>query len=347
MAAFVAIMGALTQAVRRGFASYRSLKVNNFILFIGLLVYAAIESGVEPKSAEFLMLLFGIVLLFPLSSDPLHRIPPDRLALWPLTKRQRVALRMASLGLSPVLWLTVLLSLAMKQVKLGLLLIAAAILIQSVAVMGRQAASRTPRLNLFRYVPQIPGPLGGLIRASTRELFSVLDVYVAMVLSIGGAAYLHLSAHPDPHASPVIAILVGLTLSTYAQCLFGLNLASSGMTRYRLLPLRGWQILLAKGVPFLCVLTLLAWPISPAVGLTFGMTALAVGHHPSVMIEAPQYRWRFSGSRLFPGVVQAILGIVLAFAAAQRGVAFLAVSIALYAMSLGLYGWIWERRVVN
>jgi hypothetical protein len=44
-------------------------------------------------------------------------------------------------------------------------------------------------------------------------------------------------------------------MSTYAQSLFGLELGSgSGMTRYHLLPLGGWEILLAKDIAFLAML---------------------------------------------------------------------------------------------
>jgi len=65
-----AILKALRRAVGRDLAS--SFKANN-LLFLGLL----------GSSAEALFVLLGFLLLFPLSSDPLGRIPPARLALWP------------------------------------------------------------------------------------------------------------------------------------------------------------------------------------------------------------------------------------------------------------------------
>ena len=49
---------------------------------------------------------------------------------------------------------------------------------------------------------------------------------------------------------PVLSILIALALITYAQSLFGVDFGS-GMTLYRLLPLRGWEILLAKDLAFL------------------------------------------------------------------------------------------------
>ena len=42
-------------------------------------------------------------------------------------------------------------------------------------------------------------------------------------------------------------------MSSYAQCLFGLD-GEGGRSRYRLLPVRGWQLLLAKDAAFLIVL---------------------------------------------------------------------------------------------
>ena len=79
-------------------------------------------------------------------------------------------------------------------------------------------------------------------------------------------------------------------------------------------------------------------------GVTCGFAALAFGHHASVIHAAPLRAWRFSGSRVYIGVIQGVFGIMLAFAAAERGLAYLAASIALYGASLLLYGWLWDRR---
>jgi hypothetical protein len=102
-----AILKALSRAAAGDLATFEAVKVNNFFLFVALLIYGALESGMRPSSAEPFLLFLGFLLLFPLSSDPLDRIPPHRLASWPLARGQRFALRLASLGLSPVLWLTV------------------------------------------------------------------------------------------------------------------------------------------------------------------------------------------------------------------------------------------------
>ena len=143
-------------------------------------------------------------------------------------------------------------------------------------------------------------------------MFSVLDVYVAVLLSIGGAAYRFAASHPDPAAFPILAMLVALALSTYAQSLFGLDSASA-TTRYRAMPLRGWRILWAKDAAFLGILLVLVLPLSPLPGMTFGLAALAIGHIPSVYLRLPQMRWRFTSGRLIFGIAQVLAATALAF----------------------------------
>ena len=340
----LAILNALRRVVGRDLATFRTIKLNNFFLFIALLIGGALESGVEPKSAEPLILLLLLVLLFPLSSDPLQKVPAYRLALWPLTNGQRFALRVASAGLSPVLWLLVpILLVKMARPALGLAFLTAAVGVQGVAMAGRQVGAGAPRWNVLRRVPRFPGKLGGLVGKNLREMLCVLDIYIAVLMSIGGSLYRFFAPHPDPDAFPILALVVALAMSTYAQCLFGLDLTSSAMTRYRMLPLAGWEILLAKDIAFLGVLLVLVLPLDPGPGLTFGLAALAIGHHPSICLPVAQRRWRFTGSRILPGVVQGLGGIALGFAEKQRGVVFLGLGVAAWLISLRLYGRRWDR----
>ncbi|MBZ5623607.1 MAG: hypothetical protein LAQ69_33515 [Acidobacteriia bacterium] len=335
-----AILKALSRAVERDLATLESLKVNNFFLFVALLIYGALVSGVKPVSAEPFLLLLGFLLLFPLSSDPLDKIPPQRLDSWPLTRGQRLALRLASLGLSPVLWLTVSI-LLLTSPALALFFLGVAVGIQSLIVCGSRWAARVPAWNPQRSIPQLPGRLGGMIRNDMREMLSLLDPYLAALLAIAGSAYRLLSAHPDPSAFPILALLVALALSTYAQCLFGLD-SASGVSRFRLLPLRGWQILLAKDIAFLGILWVLVLPLSPGPGMTFGFAALAIGHFPSVGRHSPQRRWRFTGGKLVFGVAQMLSGFMLGLAEYQQGVWFLAVTSATWLVSLYRCGKLWE-----
>jgi len=342
--ALVAILSALRRAVGRDLGTFGSLKLNNFFLFIALLIWGALESGIEPRSAEPLLLLLAAVLLFPLSADPLQKIPRERLGSWPIGARQRIALRLASLGLSPVLWMLGAI-LLVKHVRpaLGFAFLFTTVGVQGIALLGRQAAAHSPGSRLLRIVPGFPGRLGGLVRKNLREMLSVLDVYIAALIAIGGAGYRLLAPHPDPDAFPILALVVALALSTYGQCLFGLDLRSSAIMRYRMLPLAGWEILLAKDLAYLGVLGVLVLPLAPGPGITFGLAALAIGHFPSVLLPSAQQRWRFTGSRLLPGVVQALVSLGLGFGEYQRGVLYLAISAACYGWSLWFFGRCWDR----
>jgi|HubBroStandDraft_1064217.scaffolds.fasta_scaffold01356_6 hypothetical protein len=347
MAAVFAILKALRRAVGRDLGTLGSIKVNNLFLFVAVLAYGALNTGLPPKSAYPFFLLLGFLLLFPLSSDPLGKIPPLRLALWPLTGGQRLGLRFASLALSPVTWIGVLILLRTARPLAALAFCGLAAGVQAAVALGRHAAKRNPHWNVLRYIPQFPGRLGGLVRKNMREILSLLDPYAALLLSIGGGAYRFFGAHPDPEAFAIIGLLVALTMSTYAQSLFGLELSSgsgSGMTRYRLLPLDGWEILLAKDIAFLAVLFVLLLPLDIAPGMTFGLAALALGHHSSVLLELPQQRWRFTGGRLLPvGALQGLGGMALGFVEYERGLVVLVVTAVGYLVSLSHYGRRWER----
>jgi hypothetical protein len=290
------------------------------------------------------LLLLAAVLLFPLSADPLRKIPRERMASWPIGGRQRAALRLASLGFSPVLWMLGAI-LLIKRVRpaLGLAFLLTTVAVQGVAIVGRQAAAYSPGLNLLRVIPPVPGRLGGLVRKSLREMLSVLDFYMAALIAAGGTGYRLLAPHPDPDAFPILAMVVALALSSYAQCLFGLDLVSSAMTRYRMLPLAGWEILLAKDLAWFGLLLVLVLPLAPGPGMTFGLTALGIGHFSSICLPAAQQRWRFTGSRLLPGVVQALVALALGYGELQRGLLYLTLSAALYLLSLWFFGRTWDR----
>lgn len=337
----LAIWQAVRRAVRCDLGTFQSIRLNHFFLFVALMIAGDLAVRQPPRSSYPLLLLLGMLMLFPISSDPLDKIPPTRLEIWPLDLRDRLRLRLATLALSPVLWFAAMLALFGKW---G---IAAAFLAAAAGAQGlvvwRQRLARRPRGIPFGLVPPIPSRLGGLVRNHLRQMLSVLDTYLALALAAGGAAYRALGAHPDPAAFPIFALLVGLALSTGAQCLFGLDSAAA-MARYRLLPLRGWQILLAKDAAFLGVLLLLVLPLSVLPGLTFGLTALAAGHFPSVSRPLPQLRWRFLGGRMISGVPQAVLGFALGCAASRVSPWFLAAAGVAWLLSLLVCGRRWERQ---
>src|SRR5882757_8146314 len=96
MARPLTILKALSTAYRRDWTALQSLTGNNFFLITIFLL---------GKAGTFIYLIFGLVLLFPLSTDPLRKIPPSRLALWPLTRRENWILRLAALWINPLTWI--------------------------------------------------------------------------------------------------------------------------------------------------------------------------------------------------------------------------------------------------
>lgn len=339
------ILGTIGRAIRRDLGTFGHLKTNNFFLFIALIVYSAGESGMAPSSAYFMLLLLCLAILFPLSGDPLDKVPPSRLGSWPIGDAERFALRVMSLGLSPVLWLVILMLVLKRKTELAPALVTAAVGVQAIATVGRGIGKRVGGWNLLRFIPRFPGPFGGLVRSNLRQMLTMLDAYVAIAFSLGGAAYRFFGNHPDPAASTILALMAAMSLSTYAQCLFGLDRASSAMVRYRLMPVRGWQILMSKDAAFLIFLAILVAPLDWAAGMTSGFVALAVGHHASLRLAVPLRRWRFSGSRLFPSVVAGVGGLALGMGEQEHGILFLLAAIALWMASLAVYGRIFSRQM--
>lgn len=294
------------------------------------MLYSALYSHMEPRAAEPFLLLLAILVLLPVSGDPLSRIPASRAALWPMSAGQRAGLRLGAIALAPALWILAFGAVLWKtrRPELGLFLIFAAGLVQVVAPAFRTGRRRAqPRLRI--------GPL--LIRANLRQIVSTLDFWLALAIATGGAAYRIFDAHADPDAFGVLSIVVALALSSYAQTLFGLDAAGSGTTRYRLLPLAGWRVLLAKDAALMAVLLCLCAPLRIAPGATFGLTALAIGHFPSVRRPAPMERRRFAGTSISMALIQGIPAFILGIAEIQEGAALLAAAVA-YAASLAVSG---------
>src|SRR5207302_505332 len=96
LAAIIAILKAMGRVIKRDLGTLRSVQFNNFFLFAMLLTYSSLASRQKPDGATPFLVLLGFVLLFPLSSDPLTKIPAIRLRLWPLTQGQWWRLRLAS-----------------------------------------------------------------------------------------------------------------------------------------------------------------------------------------------------------------------------------------------------------
>lgn len=295
MARVTAILKALALAYRRDQRSLESVVGNNFFIVSALLLQDA---------GGFIYLLIGVVLLFPLSTDPLRKIPASRLAMWPLDARDRRLLRAASPWVNPVSWLVVGLAVwaARGKVTFGLWAAVAGLV---VAAFLLSDLPFTPSRSVLRHMPQFPGRWNQLIRKNLREVLSTLDFYCALLLSVSTLLVRVAGVALPSEALLAITVLVVLALSSYAQSLFGLD-GEGGLARYRLLPLRGWEILAAKDAAFLAVVIPLTLPLRPLSGIAAALIALAMGHSPSVGRLRVQSRWRFStGAGLISGLVLA------------------------------------------
>jgi hypothetical protein len=329
------LLRALGRVVWRDLQSYNSLVGNNFFLFV-LLVAQQLSASL------FFALILGLLLLFPLSADPLAKVPRERLEAWPITRRGRVILRLGSLALSPAAWITVAIVAKTSSVATGGSFLGLAVCAQAAGVLGTRLIARAPAWDLLRWIPRFPGRWGGLVSKDLRQMLRVLDFYLALLLSLAGIAYRLFSRHVDYEAFPVLAVMVVLALSTYGQCLFGLDLPQ-GWVRYRLLPLRGWQVLLAKDTAFIMLAMLLVVGLDPVAGFASAVAALAVGHHASVYAPVPQKRWRFTGGTLFPtGLLQAVAIFGVGVGARREGWIYLAPALAAWIGSVWFYGLRWD-----
>ncbi len=116
MAQILALLLLLKKLMLKELSSFSSVRFNNFLFSILFIMAAGLESR-APKAAFWSTLFFQIVLLAPLlvtfSVDTQHRLPPERVATWPLTRTQRLLLSSVSFAFesiiySVVFWLPVL-----------------------------------------------------------------------------------------------------------------------------------------------------------------------------------------------------------------------------------------------
>ena len=333
MARSVALLRALATAYRRDWTAFQSLAGNNFFLltlfFLG-------------KAGTFVYLIMGLVLLFPLSTDPLRKIPVSRMSLWPLERREWWLLRLVSPWVNPMTWGIAALAVwsAGRSMTIGLWAAIAGIF----AALFLVSALPLPRGGgMFHRVPAFPGPLNQLARKNVREILSTLDFYCAAILSASVLAYRALGRPFPSEALMAITVLTVGAMSSYAQCLFGLD-GEGGLSRYRLLPMRGWQLLQAKDAAFLALAVPLVLPLAPLAGIGAVLVVLAVGHSPTVRQGREQTRWRFTtGAALGNGVVQMVAMAMTVSSIFSTSVWFLAPAVLAWAISMWWYGRELER----
>lgn len=327
-----AILAAIVTAVRRDLKTVGSFSGNN--LFVAGIAFLFLGD-----SGPFVAIgsVIGLVLFIPLSADPLRVLPRDRLNVWPLGTGERLWLRTLSPWLNPVMWLIAALA-VWKHVSMGLWALAAGLFAIGFLLPSLPVARR----GMWRRVPNFPGPLNHLMRKNLRETLSTLDFWCSAVVSAFSLGFRAAGLLPREALLPM-TIVVMLAFSTYSQTLFGLD-GDGGMTRYRLLPVPGWQILAAKDVPFLLCAVLMTLPLAPAAGLAAALSALAIGHHASVMHHSGQMRWRFSSGVSFGTSIFQVVVMTATAAAVHSIPLLLAPCVGVYVWSTWRYGRLMEQQ---
>ncbi len=287
----------------------------------------------DPAAAAALLLIMGLIVVLPLSSDPLRAIPRIRMNIWPLENSERRLLRLVSPWLNPMTWVVVALAL-WKRASLGLVVLAAGVAAAGFVSTGGSVSGRG---SLLRRVPQLPGPLNHLIRKNLREMLSTLDFFCGALISVAALGWRLAGLLPAAALFPLTAIAM-LAISTCALTLFGLE-GAAGMTRLRLMPLRGWQILMAKDLAYLAIALLLSLPLSLPGAMGAAMVALAIGHRASVQAPRAQMRWRFqTGPSLGDAMAQILPMIMAGAAVAYTSAWLLLVCGGAWAISLWWFG---------
>lgn len=176
-----------------------------------------------------------------------------------------------------------------------------------------------------------------------RQICRTLDFWLALLISLSATAYRFLSDHPQPDAFPILTMIVVLSLSTLAQNLFALD-GVGGRLRWKLAPIRGYKILLRKGLAVTAIAVLLTLGLNPVGALAGILAALAVGHHFTVFSPIDSGAWRFTMGQFLPyGFLQVIAMFSCGISSARGDLIYLAIAAAAWVISAFAYGWALER----
>jgi hypothetical protein len=331
LAPVLPLLKALARATRRGLPSVGALFSNNFILFVFLLTYE------HPQAFRSFHLALGLLILLPLSLDPLRNLPRERLGLLPLTAWDRFRLRLGSLALSPALWAVAAILILGGRRWTGLIWLVLLFPVATNALALLADRLRPGGIPRWRGPGLLPGRLGILVQKNLRELLHLLDTYLALLLAGVALFTLGIRGTRPPGLAASVTFMVVLALSTSAQQLFALDREAQG--RYRLLPLRGWEVLLAKNLAWLLVLAPLVLFLDPLNGLATGWAVLSAGNLASAAKPGPQAAWRLvRGASLGYTAAQVLLMAAACAACSALGIWALVPAGLLWAGSLLLGG---------
>ena len=344
MAQFLVLLFLLKKLMLKELSSFSSVRFNNFLFCILFIMSAGLESG-QPKAAFWSTLFFQIVLFAPLfvtfSVDTQHRLPPERVATWPLTATHRLLLSSVSFALNPlfvVLFFGYLFWMGLAE---GLFFVLLALIVHTtVYAVGRLSFKLQMPASLS--ISRTPLRVSGIAQETWQEMQGTLDFWAALLIAVSGTLYRLFGRPPEPEAFPILSLFVGIAMSTIGQHMLRLD-EGRALLRYRLLPIAGWKLLVTQDMTFLIPLAVMVSLLSLRTGVAFGLVAIAVGRYPSLMRRANQRRWRFVGGDPRFGVAQVLLGGLAGIGAARTGLWVLAVAFAIYVGSIFWGELLWKR----
>ncbi|MEP6962065.1 MAG: hypothetical protein ABI995_08300 [Acidobacteriota bacterium] len=219
MAAGVAIrlfslLRALGRVSARHVRSFGSLAGQNFFLFV---LFVALQ----PSSAAFFGMLLAVVMLLPMSTDPMQALPEERRATWPIADWEWAVVRVVSVLLSPVVWIGIGLMVRVGW-QAGAMALGGGVAVQGFTWLARRVPGGFSG-NWLRWVPALPGTIGAIMRLQWRGMLRTLDPYVALLLMGATVAYRMTGRPLDAEAPHIMALVVALAVSTHSQVLLGID----------------------------------------------------------------------------------------------------------------------------
>jgi hypothetical protein len=342
LAQILALLSLLKKLMLKELSSSSSVRFNNFLFCMLFIIFAR---GGGPKIEFWSTFFFQIVLLAPLlvtfSVDTQHRLPPERVATWPLTGKQRLLLSAVSLTLNPLFIVLFFGYLFWMGMAAALFFVSLALIVHTTVY----AVSRLPlklRIHTSLGISSAPINVSGIAQETWRGLQGTLDFWVALLIAVTGTFYRLFGRAPEREAFPILSLFVGIAMSTVAQRMLRLD-EGRALLRYRLLPIAGWKLLVTQDVTFLIPLAAMVSLLSLRTGVAFGLVAIAVGRYPSLRQRANQRRWRFVGGDFRFGAAQILLGGLAGIGTARAGLWVLAVAFAVYLASIFWGEMLWKR----
>ena len=215
MAGILVVLRAVGRLPLRDLRTFSAAGTNNFFLFCFLLLQ---------QSGAFLQLIVAILLLFPLSVDPLKRVPRSRWTALAVRDGRPGCDSRGSFALSPEAWIRRRHCCSGWRARpWG----CGSPRFRWASVRPRRHSRLCPNAcpESIRYATSrpCPGRFDGLVRKDIREMLSLLDPYCELILAISGAVYRVMARHPEPDAIVGVTLLIVFAVSTYANLLLGLT----------------------------------------------------------------------------------------------------------------------------